>query len=300
MDWGAIASVLAERCEQPIALLDKDGLIQLLNSAMEQVLGRTRFQVEGQPWAKVCTPPDHQTEARRWITEALRGALRSYEAVGVTSGGERISFRFEFSLVGRGLTQGLLMTATHAAPAASSVGPLAGQDLDYDVTSSVPGFGALSRIVASGETIQIDHADARCFAVIHGIQQPCPDCPLVGDAESPWPRISVRHSTRNGTAGVFEVKTAEKIAEHRVRVRLRLLPERTLEAIHAAKVDELASRAALSPREREILSHLLLGRHVEDIAKVVGIAARTVKFHQTNVLEKLGADSRADLLRLLF
>ena len=300
MDWGAIASVLAERCEQPIALLDNDGRIQLLNSAMEQVLKRTRFHVEGQPWAQVCTPTDHQDEARRWIAEALRGALRSYEAVGVTSGAERISFRFEFSLVGRGPTQGLLMTATHAVPATTSLGPLAGQDLDYDVASGEPGFGTLSRIVASGEAIRIDRVDARCFAVIHGTQQPCPDCPLVGDSEAPWPRISVRHSPRSGTAGVFEVKTAEQIAQDVVRVRLRLLPERTLEAIHAAKVDELAARAQLSPREREILAHLLLGRHVEDIAKVVGIAARTVKFHQTNVLEKLGADSRADLLRLLF
>ena len=300
MDWGAIASVLAERCEHPIALLDKDGRIQLMNSAMEQVLKRTRFHVEGQPWAQVCTPTEHQEEALRWITEALRGALRSYEAIGVTSGGERISFRFEFSLVGRGPTQGLLMTATHAAPAPASVGPLVGQDLDYDIMSDEPEFGALSRIVAGGEAIQIDHVDARCFAVIHGIQQRCPDCPLAGDTEGPWPRITVRHSTRSGTAGMFEVKTAEKIAEHMVRVRLRLLPERTLEAIHAAKIDELAARAALSPREREILSHLLLGRHVEDIAKAVGIAARTVKFHQTNVLEKLGADSRADLLRLLF
>jgi len=39
---------------------------------------------------------------------------------------------------------------------------------------------------------------------------------------------------------------------------------------------------------------------VADIAQQLGIAPRTVKFHQANVLQKLGADSRVDLLRVLF
>jgi PAS domain S-box-containing protein len=61
----------------------------------------------------------------------------------------------------------------------------------------------------------------------------------------------------------------------------------------------LAQRRGLSEREREVLDHLVLGLSVEDIGKALGIAPRTAKFHQANVLAKLGVASRLELLRLL-
>jgi DNA-binding CsgD family transcriptional regulator len=42
------------------------------------------------------------------------------------------------------------------------------------------------------------------------------------------------------------------------------------------------------------------GCGVDEIAGALEISPRTVKFHQANVLQKLGADSRADLMRLVF
>ncbi len=62
--------------------------------------------------------------------------------------------------------------------------------------------------------------------------------------------------------------------------------------------DQLSRDAKLSPREREVLDLLLLGRTHDDIGIALGITARTSKFHQENVLKKLGADSRHDLVRL--
>jgi DNA-binding NarL/FixJ family response regulator len=62
--------------------------------------------------------------------------------------------------------------------------------------------------------------------------------------------------------------------------------------------ERIIARAALSSREREVLDLLLLGRTHEEIGLVLGISARTAKFHQTNVLQKLGADSRTDLIRI--
>jgi DNA-binding NarL/FixJ family response regulator len=61
---------------------------------------------------------------------------------------------------------------------------------------------------------------------------------------------------------------------------------------------EIVSQARLTDREREVLDLLLLGRTHEDIAHVLGISERTSKFHQTNLLAKLGAESRLDLMRL--
>ena len=61
---------------------------------------------------------------------------------------------------------------------------------------------------------------------------------------------------------------------------------------------EIMAQARLTEREREVLELLLLGRTHEDIARVLGISERTSKFHQSNLLVKLGAESRLDLMRL--
>ena len=69
---------------------------------MEKIFEWRRFDVQGQLWATACTPPDQQQEARRWISEAQRGALRSYIATGLTRRGRRMLLHFDFSLVGQG------------------------------------------------------------------------------------------------------------------------------------------------------------------------------------------------------
>lgn len=71
------------------------------------------------------------------------------------------------------------------------------------------------------------------------------------------------------------------------------------EQILRARLLRLANDAGLSVREREVLDLLLLGRSAADIGLALNITARTAKFHQANVLAKLGADSRHDLMRLL-
>lgn len=86
----------------------------------------------------------------------------------------------------------------------------------------------------------------------------------------------------------------------RVRALLRVR-DAYLELQAGAEVDRRAERiaaAGLTAREREVLELLLLGRTHEDIAVALGISERTSKFHQANLLEKLGAESRMDLLRL--
>jgi DNA-binding CsgD family transcriptional regulator len=65
------------------------------------------------------------------------------------------------------------------------------------------------------------------------------------------------------------------------------------------RVAQLVRSAALSPREQEVLQLLLLGRNCADIGIALRITARTARFHQTNLLDKLGAESRHDLVRLL-
>lgn len=65
------------------------------------------------------------------------------------------------------------------------------------------------------------------------------------------------------------------------------------------RIAKLSSTKGLSKREQEVLQLLLLGRNSQDIGLVLGITPRTAKFHQANILAKLGAESRFDLIRLI-
>lgn len=56
--------------------------------------------------------------------------------------------------------------------------------------------------------------------------------------------------------------------------------------------------AALSPRELEVLGHVVRGKLNKQIADELGINLRTVKLHRTNLTRKLAVQSVAELTRL--
>jgi two-component system, LuxR family, response regulator FixJ len=63
---------------------------------------------------------------------------------------------------------------------------------------------------------------------------------------------------------------------------------------------ELRSRfAALTPRELEVLEHVVQGRMNKQIADTLGINERTVKLHRTNLTRTLQVQSVAELTRLV-
>jgi len=56
--------------------------------------------------------------------------------------------------------------------------------------------------------------------------------------------------------------------------------------------------AALTPRESEVLQHVVQGKLNKQIAFDLGIHERTVKLHRTAITTKLGVQSTAELTRL--
>ena len=48
----------------------------------------------------------------------------------------------------------------------------------------------------------------------------------------------------------------------------------------------------LTPREKEIFNLLIKNQSPRDIAKTLGISEKTVRNHISNVIQKLGVDSR--------
>ena len=60
-----------------------------------------------------------------------------------------------------------------------------------------------------------------------------------------------------------------------------------------------ASRlAALTPREREVMRLVVGGSHNREIGPALGISVRTVEVHKARLMDKLGVDNVADLVRL--
>lgn len=53
----------------------------------------------------------------------------------------------------------------------------------------------------------------------------------------------------------------------------------------------------LSPRETEVLCLLALGHTNREVAELFYISVRTVETHRASILRKLGARSRAELVR---
>ncbi|MGC2813733.1 MAG: LuxR C-terminal-related transcriptional regulator, partial [Bradyrhizobium sp.] len=53
----------------------------------------------------------------------------------------------------------------------------------------------------------------------------------------------------------------------------------------------------LTPREREVFDLLVRGRKMSDIARKLGLSIKTVSTHKTNLLNKMQADTAADLVR---
>jgi FixJ family two-component response regulator len=63
-------------------------------------------------------------------------------------------------------------------------------------------------------------------------------------------------------------------------------------AVIAAKI------ATLTPREREVLTHVVAGRLNKQIAGDLGTVEKTIKVHRSRMMEKLGVRTVADLVRL--
>jgi FixJ family two-component response regulator len=53
----------------------------------------------------------------------------------------------------------------------------------------------------------------------------------------------------------------------------------------------------LSEREREVASMVTMGLASKQIALRLGVTQRTVEFHRSNIMKKLGASSMADVIR---
>ncbi len=63
-------------------------------------------------------------------------------------------------------------------------------------------------------------------------------------------------------------------------------------AARQARLEEAKVLCALTPRERQVLGLLAEGKKDSEIADVLGVSARTISNHVSNILSKMGVESR--------
>ena len=55
----------------------------------------------------------------------------------------------------------------------------------------------------------------------------------------------------------------------------------------------------LTPREREVMEHVVAGLANKQIAAKLGISMKTVEVHRAHLMRKMGAGSLVDLVRMV-
>ena len=130
-------------------------------------------------------------------------------------------------------------------------------------------------------------------AALARTNNPLPVLFLTGHGDIP---TSVR-AMRQG-AEDFLTKRAPK--EKLLDAVKRALARDARERAERARLDALRARfAVLTPREREVLAHVLTGQLNKQIAGDLRIDERSVKRHRTSIMLKLHVQSVAELTRLV-
>lgn len=283
MDWSAVVTSLVERTGVSALLLGSRAELLFISPAAERALD-LRANDLGSDWLEHHIARSDGASARWKFERALEGALRVLELPVRTQQGTAMA-RFEACPVD-GTRSGVLLVLEHLIPLARAEQL---SDYDYEVDDVRSGSPRLRRVYRLGAESRT--AQGHCFEVLHGRSSPCEACPAAKDAGARL-MVSLRRSRDY-------VLTHANIDGDVAHLSVRTVSRPSLAALMTARLDELAARARLSKRERAVFGQLMEGRSLEEIALALEITPRTVKFHQANVLQKLGADSRIDLMRLV-
>lgn len=298
IDWEAVSSNLLDGCDKPAAILDRGLRFLLANREIEGLLGASRDDFLGRSFSEVCAPPD-QAERVAELLDAIFGKLpRAWEETLFTADGRMLRVTLEARQIDQDGEPLLLVRILRWALVRASAPPGFDTDHHYEICALGADFGTIRSFWSTGERLEDPPiVGRRCFEVLYGRSKQCGSCPAERAFLDGSPLTVVLGGLRDKSS--FRVMTAKPSSPDGVEVSVRELDASIVTPLIHARIEDLARQSGLSARERSVLELLLLGRSPDEIAKVLGIAPRTAKFHQTNLLAKLGADSRHDLLRLL-
>ena len=106
-------------------------------------------------------------------------------------------------------------------------------------------------------------------------------------------------SVRAMKAGAAEFLT-KPVKQRTLLEAIQAAIERDRMTCHArAATEDLRSRyEQLTPREREVMKLVVAGLLNKQVAGELNTAERTIKFHRAHIVQKMGAESLAELVRM--
>lgn len=117
--------------------------------------------------------------------------------------------------------------------------------------------------------------------------------------EKPFDGEQLLRAVESALAAVRAVACAQTAPQRRLAGPNDPAPVGAVPPHRVQHTQHPAAAAVLSPREHEVMGLLVQGMHNRRIAEELGISHRTVEVHKARVLEKLGARSVVELVRMV-
>jgi FixJ family two-component response regulator len=157
------------------------------------------------------------------------------------------------------------------------------QDFLQKHDGSAPGCVVLDLSMPGLDGLQLQQALAHAG-------DPCPVIFITGYGDVPT-------SVRAMKAGAVDFLTKPFDQQQLLAaVRAAIEKDRTARAARAARSSIGVRVAALTPREHQVMAHVVSGHLNKQIAAELGIAEKTVKVHRARVMKKMDVASVAELV----
>lgn len=287
-----LVEMMLERESQPAVIVSRKGRIVLENAAMAALFGVPRGRSRGASFPVTWSGEDEETLAV--VNRLLESTDAEARVVCREPGGGRRPVRLELQALGKKflLVRVVWLFGGESGVSFDSVPPA---EVDLVISAQEKDFGRVLSVAFVGGVAQ-QVSDRRCYELTQVVACAGVQCPMLKGGKALCAGSNVYPSV---VAGCYDVINVAPHGQGRALVSCRRVSGEVVEKLIAARIQRQAAEAKLTEREREVLSYLLIARSAREIAKLLGISPRTVKFHQENLLRKLGAESRQDLLRIL-
>ena len=295
--WSELLGVSLDREQRPVVVIHPDGRTAAANQAMATTLRRSRDEFPGLPLEDLFAP-DSRSEVRKHVETCVAGRDDIFDTNCETKNGSSVPVTMRLSSSSMHTPEAVAHVFTIMTFKPKTDDPVLANGIACTLSADAKTFGVITRAWGPGLENRPSPVGLRCCEAFCEQDVPCPGCPLYGKGLTTEARTTVISRRLDGKTW-FDIVSVRAIGNSEIAMSRWSLGQKLLSALSAARINRLASDAKLSTREAEVLGLLLLGRSTSDIAHELNLVARTVKYHQRNVLLKMGAESRFDLCRLL-